>query len=374
MLEKIFENSQVEIYRSGGEGAACVVTFSSLRERTKCFAAGLFQAEKVPGFYFIPKSDHWWQPLEILDGVAAVRNAIAAGLFRKVLTYGTSMGAYGAATYSKALGASACLLVAPQWSANPDSPPHEKRWQNEASSIIFDRDDMGNQIDEGAIKWVIYDPHNEDRFHAEKFGQVKRTELIPLPYATHSVPAFLLQTGVLKKLALSALSGELSRSGLAEWTRPVRKKSSAYWLGLSDVVAVRHRRWLSGTLARAVECNPTDVAARVRLAYALIDIGKPLDALYILNVAHDMAPKNAKVLRGLCRANLKLGRAVQAVDSIRKALVLNPKSADFHFMLGVALSADGKLSDAIRAYDNSLTISPGYLVAIDARDRLLKKI
>ncbi|MBT4932951.1 MAG: tetratricopeptide repeat protein [Rhodospirillaceae bacterium] len=57
------------------------------------------------------------------------------------------------------------------------------------------------------------------------------------------------------------------------------------------------------------------------------------------------------------------GRVEEAIEAFQKALQLDPKYADGHFNLGVLFRGQGKLDDAIQSYQRAIAIKPGHFDA-----------
>jgi len=53
------------------------------------------------------------------------------------------------------------------------------------------------------------------------------------------------------------------------------------------------------------------------------------------------------------------GRAVESIEEFEKAIKLNPRSAVFHFNLGLALAKVGFLPAALSEFEVTLNLNPG---------------
>lgn len=73
-------------------------------------------------------------------------------------------------------------------------------------------------------------------------------------------------------------------------------------------------------------------------------------------------------------ANLNLGDRNAALNDAKQAVALNPKYAPGHFVLGVVLSEQGKLQDALAAYNAALEINPKYQKCLSARGNVNFKL
>ena len=54
------------------------------------------------------------------------------------------------------------------------------------------------------------------------------------------------------------------------------------------------------------------------------------------------------------------GKLEEAIEAYNKALAIKPDHAEAHYNMGNALKSEGKLEEAIEAYDRALAIKPDY--------------
>jgi Flp pilus assembly protein TadD len=74
-------------------------------------------------------------------------------------------------------------------------------------------------------------------------------------------------------------------------------------------------------------------------------------------------PKLAGPYANLGIVYARTGRSAQAVESLRKAIDLNPDNAAYHNELGLVFRQDGKFDEARRAYAKAIDIKPDYAYA-----------
>lgn len=86
--------------------------------------------------------------------------------------------------------------------------------------------------------------------------------------------------------------------------------------------------------------------------------GKLAEAEVHLRRAMDATPENGAVLRASSLLELSMGRPDVAEARARHALVIDPQDPGGYVVLGNALEAQGRLRDAVAAYDRALALDP----------------
>ncbi len=100
------------------------------------------------------------------------------------------------------------------------------------------------------------------------------------------------------------------------------------------------------------------VAALIALAAQALRAGRPADAVLPLSQAAGLQPRDADIHHDLGLALLEVGRVPDAVAAFKQAVAVNPRYADAYFRLGIALEKLGDLGSAVVAYDRATEIQP----------------
>ncbi|MFI4977044.1 MAG: tetratricopeptide repeat protein, partial [Caulobacterales bacterium] len=74
-------------------------------------------------------------------------------------------------------------------------------------------------------------------------------------------------------------------------------------------------------------------------------------------------PRHADSLHGLGVVAYQLGRNSTSRELIGQAIAIDRRVAAYHSNLGNALAAEGRLDDAVKAYELAITLSPRYAEA-----------
>lgn len=109
---------------------------------------------------------------------------------------------------------------------------------------------------------------------------------------------------------------------------------------------------------RALEANPRFVPARYDLARALVQTDHWKEALEVLGPLTRDYPQSytAAYLHALALQNARRGRVAE--EEARRALHLNPESADAQTLLGITLAEEGKYNDALSALESAVRLEP----------------
>ncbi|MDR6816456.1 tetratricopeptide (TPR) repeat protein [Neorhizobium sp. 2083] len=169
------------------------------------FAEDLCTKYQWPAVFVIPARNDWYQS----DGCWEVVSAAAevTSRFRRVVTYGSSMGGYAALNYASDLNAKAALAVMPQFSIDRSKVPFEERWSQEASSTKFVRDKISDESLAYAKAFVLYDKfYGPDKLQVKKLGALANVEAICLPLMGHSGPGGRLLSDALAAIRTDDLA------------------------------------------------------------------------------------------------------------------------------------------------------------------------
>ena len=92
---------------------------------------------------------------------------------------------------------------------------------------------------------------------------------------------------------------------------------------------------------RAVELDPSYLAALIRLGELHLDDGRPEEAEPLFERALALDPASAPALAGVGRAALARGETVRAIDYLERALAVGPSAWNLHYNLATAYREAG---------------------------------
>jgi tetratricopeptide (TPR) repeat protein len=113
----------------------------------------------------------------------------------------------------------------------------------------------------------------------------------------------------------------------------------------------------------AVRLDPAFAVGYSNLGSALVEQGRPAEAVIPCQQALRLQPNHAETHNTLGAALVEQGRLDEAEFHCRKALRLAPGHAFAHNNLGRALHGQGKLEEAVGHYRESIRLQPAYPVA-----------
>jgi pimeloyl-ACP methyl ester carboxylesterase len=367
----VYERDGNKVYFVPGEGSRAIVCFPNRRQgasltRDSGFAESFLTSRGIPGFYLHRAYNDWFQSADMMEMIVAIREAAAP--FDELITYGSSMGGYGALRYASALGAKRAVAISPQYSIDPKKVPWEKRWRDEAALITFHHDDMTGAWN-GADAYVIYDPVHADGRHVrqlETFGPIHR---LPLPGSNHPSGWALNEMGVMQQTALNLFEGRSERSELRRLFHAYRRKSAFYYHSLSRrAVHYRHHPLARELALRAYELEPTDMHAAV-LSRCHEQLGDYEAARDLLDGLVQKHPANQDYAMHLARSYRGLRRYDEAFQVLANAMSETKANAKLMWAMAQASADIGRYDSAVShleaARDNGF-VHPRMEAVLDA--------
>jgi membrane associated rhomboid family serine protease len=121
------------------------------------------------------------------------------------------------------------------------------------------------------------------------------------------------------------------------------------------------------TLAKqAVAQKPELTEAHLLLASLYLDSRQPELAIPELRIVTQQAPNFPDGFSLLCRATVSARAHSDSLQACRKAVTLNPKSADDNYFLGIALMQNADYQPAATQFQRVLQLDPNYEGATEA--------
>ncbi|WP_375288770.1 alpha/beta hydrolase [Sphingomonas sp.] len=316
-----------EIYRDSdlvvrmvpqGRARRWIVTFESHMmdrpEGRRGFAEVFLATRGISAIHVLARGNHWYQYPGTPAALAAISAALADSRARRIVTYGSSMGAYAAVRFASAVRATGVLAMSPQYSINRDVVPEEQRWQDEARDIVW-QDGLEDTIRSCTPTVVVFDPRDPDALQVARIAADTPIEAIPVRYAGHPSTAFLVQQRLVEPLLRSLLQKTFDPAEARRTVETALKGSPAYLAGLA-----RHQ-------------PPHRIGLAVRLARKALEIAAPAD--------HPLFQNELGKL--LSRA----GRHDEALEHLRASVEASRRHLGYVYPYGEALIAAGHLDAAV---------------------------
>ncbi|PWR21265.1 hypothetical protein DKG74_14820 [Zavarzinia aquatilis] len=220
--------------------------------------------------------------------MATMRDFIAPLLsrYKEVVTYGFSMGAYGALKYSAALGATRAYAFSPQYSIRPEAVARfdARRPREFYQADLHDRMDI-TAADLCPHAYVVYDPFFAlDREHVRLIARAGPIDEIYACFTGHFSIRSVTETGGAGDLLASLRAGHgETPQVLRHRIRAGRVRSPTYMFEAASLLAARgaaRRTWAVDLARRAVAIAPHNTAARNLLADLLMETGTSQPSLW----------------------------------------------------------------------------------------------
>ena len=157
----VYDDDHIRVIWAPGRSSYVLVTFSpmtSLVDGSRFFCDVPVQKLGVNCLGFMPKKPNWYPAKSMIKAVAAISVILAR--FPEVVSYGGSMGGYGAIKYSALLGATSVIALCPQWSIDMSEcegkHPGFQSWYDPSMKGMAVR-----PVDVCGKVYVFYDPAHE---------------------------------------------------------------------------------------------------------------------------------------------------------------------------------------------------------------------
>ena len=162
----------------------------------------------------------WYNNAGVFDEIVAfVQQYKAQNHIVRTITFGNSMGGYGAIQFAGALDADVCLALSPQYSANPTDVPDETRWQKWRDNIpTFTMPPLVEAIRQDTTYFILNGEAGKERQHYNQFPSGPNIHHYLLADVGHPVGRRLKESGQLKKavrLAFPKLTRQFDKHMLA---------------------------------------------------------------------------------------------------------------------------------------------------------------
>lgn len=313
------DHVRVRVNDHGGDVVVVTFTYRQKSEPEFGFAEEALSRLGVSNVAVISRGPHWWQTDDMGPAMEAVRASEPFKRAGRVVTYGSSMGGYGALRWSAHLQANEVVAVSPQYSLDPSKTPFEKRWRDALAAIDhFGRDDMSGGLSRDARVAVLYDPRlSAEAAHVELLGRLRSIDEIRAPFLGHGILLSLKEAGNLGRL-LRIVAGGYSASAMRQLIRDSRANSLVYTRGLANA-ALNGRRprpvlgrqlvnkglalmSAGATSGPILDARMYNLAAQNEMQQGATDV-----AARLYQQAADVSPKTADAYRGFRDFHTHLG-------------------------------------------------------------------
>jgi superkiller protein 3 len=177
-----------------------------------------------------------------------------------------------------------------------------------------------------------------------------------------------VQTDVLRAVGqgIARLPGIQYLLGRVDAQRAAPDPQAAEWIKAGATLEERGEyREAIRAYEKALELAPDEAKAYLGLSSAYESLEEREQALAQVERAAEIAPEDANVLRNLGRLQCLSGDGTACIETLEKAVRLEPDNSRGHYLLALAYqqNAQGGLDSAVREFGEALRIEPQLAIA-----------
>lgn len=309
----------------------------------------------ISAIHVLGRGDDWYQYPEIAQALESVRAGTQAA--RRVMTYGSSMGAYSAVRFADAVGATSTLALSPQYSLDPAKAPDEDRWVQDARRIKW-LPEVDGPIRCSFKPVIIYDPVGPDGWHGRRIADDIEVSAVLLPHTAHPVAVYLDEVGLLKELVMDGLEGTLDVRAFQQEALRRRRNSANYFGELALRQPPGRPRTALALAHRAVELGPANGHALTGLARILRTQRAYPQALAVHRQLVEVSGRKHDYLIPYGDTLALSGDLTAAADVAREVLATMPHLARFQAWAAQIFWMGGAKEEALKAARNAMALDP----------------
>ncbi len=213
-LRLVHLSGRLKVTCAPGSGTRLVVSFTGVgkpeaRDQAEEFVGSSRQNGRNHVLFVADTLRSWYNDPGIFEEVVDVvdeyrrRHGIA-----ETVTFGNSMGGYGALIFARALGATSALAISAQYSADPALVPEETRWREYRDRIaVFTRPPLEQELSPDCRYFVLHGGGRVERPHWSRFPRQENLHHYLVGRAGHGVGRRLKASGLMRNVARLAIAG-----------------------------------------------------------------------------------------------------------------------------------------------------------------------
>lgn len=282
------------------------------------FGEEFFRKRGRAAAHTVPAQSAWYQSLEMPHICDLIKKE--AKPYKRIVTYGSSMGGYAAINFAHLIGATDVIAFSPQFTIDPNRAPNEKRYLD-----ALKRMPNGFVYDQPAgLDWsktrvtIVYDPFDPgDAYQAGLAAANIPATLVRLNYATHPITAVLSNASMKNFIMTYPSSPDDAISGIRRDYDKDKAESWLYWLTLAKR-RPRSRQALAAAM-KSAELNPDHTDPQVVIGNLLLAKKQYPEAIKAYNLALTKARGIPSPYIGKARAFIGMKMWERARSSVEEA-------------------------------------------------------
>lgn len=356
---RLVETRDLQVFFHEGTSSYLLITWSEMEmaaDGVRFWGDRLAEQAGINAIGIMARRPHWFPRDAVEEVMPLIRPYLDR--FRERVTYGHSMGGYGALKFGRLFGASRAIAFCPQWSIAPaDVGDFDQRYTR-----YFDparHRDMAVQAADAAAKvFLFYDPWFEkDRAQIDRLAAVvPGARHVRMPMSGHDT--IWLYAGTLR-------ASGMIEAVLRDDVPAAREIGAAHRRGMLlrphfcalSLARKGRTRW-----ARAVydtRCGAVPDQRKLMFLQALAEKAEGEQAKAVIAEALFLAGERADLLEWGARLLAARGRWAEAEGLAEKALAAAPLSAELLDLYGAVLMETGRHAEAGRALRDAVRLAPG---------------
>lgn len=365
MHETVFEGRDVALSVLNRGHSVSIVTFEPRNkyfrsgEKAKFssgFGAGRFEPMGVNEFLVRINENHWYQTPEMFH-VAEIINEVTSN--GRVITYGVSMGGFGAINFSSLLNADCFIGLSPLFDVGPHNVLGDSRWAIDQDHVTFNY----NLIRAGACRnskgYVFFDENSPDKGHADLIERKTAATLVPIQYGGHPCSFYLNDAYKIKKIIGEVIRDEFKIGKFyEELDVGTRKTHYPYWREGKRLAA-------AGDSEGAIYQYRLSVNMKSDVPGVHAELGNLLLSLGDLDGAEDSLLRAIALKPNATWSRVRLSYVYagrrdfdKAVSIMQKAIEFNSGNSAYHARLGEWQIKAGDLRGAFKSMQTAITLAP----------------
>ncbi|MFH5776903.1 hypothetical protein ACHFJ0_21870 [Paracoccus sp. NGMCC 1.201697] len=197
-----------------------------------------------------PKMADWYQKPDLPRTFRKLKRNGFFSPYSKILTYGASMGGFGALAYANLVGATSVLSLNPQSTMDRRKLPHETRFSlSQRQSWEGEFSDAAGRSSKAKSVYIFADmAFKPDRDQVERVID-KNTCVFNVPHLGHGIAHFLQRMGILSTIVTQVIDEDVDRNGIREALRS-RRSFPAYYNNLLSTPRVQSSEILTNIIKK----------------------------------------------------------------------------------------------------------------------------
>jgi tetratricopeptide (TPR) repeat protein/lysophospholipase L1-like esterase len=361
----VFDSDEIQAVFEPGNSDFLLITFGAIAMRPNgigFFGRPVTESAGISALGFMSKRPNWYPAADMQRAQAALNEMLKP--YKERVTFGYSMGAYGAIKFSGLFDARTCVAISPQYSIDPKDVASFDRSYLHFFSEELHREMAVKKNECPADVFILYDNKYEvDIEHMKLYKKAIDPFLINVPYTGHETMRCF--TGTKVATTLFEICRQRNLNALDALVRDRRKLHPirAYQVCLAAIS--RHPGWadriLQNRAADMMDSEIYELAVRLGQEAAHRQMNDLAETAFVRALPLSNSNDN-RAFSGLARVHFQQGEIPKAVELARRGIAANPDDLPTRAWLSGILWRNGDFREARIEAERGLVLSSGDLL------------